>query len=154
MYYINVHSTISMYEILHCLLRPVYTTVILGTAHLINFSMRTHIFVHMSTPDFLRVNAKLKVRVLRSSVLGPPKIWSTDRKFVMHASCFSYCKNTVSAETNYRGKMWLDEATVYTCKSSDVFKELYLSSLSDACIYVLGLILLFRIINNHWPRAK
>jgi hypothetical protein len=51
--------------------------------------MRTRIFVHMNTPDFRRVNAKLKVRVLRSSVLGPAKIWSTDRnlscmRFVSH----------------------------------------------------------------------
>ena len=39
---------------------PVYTTVILGTARL-NFGTRTHFFGH-GTPNFCRVNAKLRVR--------------------------------------------------------------------------------------------
>ena len=39
---------------------PVYTTVVLGTARL-NFGTRTHFFGH-GTPNFCRVNAKLRVR--------------------------------------------------------------------------------------------
>ena len=50
-------------------LRPVYTTFILGTARL-NFGTRSHFFWH-GTPDFCRVNAKVKVRVPK--ILGGPR---------------------------------------------------------------------------------
>ena len=40
--------------------------------------------------------------------------WVRAPKFVTLAYCFSHCKNIVSVQTEYRGKMWSDEA-IYTC---------------------------------------
>jgi hypothetical protein len=91
--------------------------------------------------------------------LGLPKYGSVDRKLVTHMFCFSQCKNIVSVQTKYQGKMWPDEVTqelgymlrscikkllnwyiLATLKSKPTGKrrekELYLSSLNQ-CIYVM-----------------
>ena len=80
-------------------LSPVYTTVILGTARL-NFGTRTNFFGH-GTPNFCRVNAKLRV-------------------LVTHAFCFSHCQNIVSIyKQNIEGNVVRRSHILY--KSSDIY---------------------------------
>jgi hypothetical protein len=96
---------------------PVYTTIILGTARL-NFGTRTHFFGH-GTPNFCRVNAKLRVRgpKILSGPRRPQEVVSARLKmgprtenllrtrFVSHIlQKYCVCTNKISRE------MWSDEA--------------------------------------------
>ena len=99
----------------------------MGTARL-NFGTRTHFFGH-GTPNFCRVNAKLRVRGPKNfkraetssgGSLGPPKNGSADQKLVTHAFCFSHCKNIVSVpKQNIEGKCGQTKPYLYL--SSDIY---------------------------------